>query len=316
MNDIPYRLQSLCPLRSFLFAAMIAMSPLALAQTTWVVDDDGAGSATDCDAPTAASATIQGAVNAASAGDTILVCPGTYDEQVVVATDDITIRGAGTGSTVVRPSAVVANATGVVTPVPVPASAIVLVDGARNVTLQDFTIDGGAADSGESLNLTCGFTPHYLGIFYLDSSGTVDGMQVANVTSATSCGFAIRVESVSTTSNQVELTGNLVENYGFGITCAGFEVECTIAGNTLRGEGPVADRVQAGILVRSGAVASIFGNTITDHWHLGAHGAADFSVGIFLVAADPRTNAHLLRDNVFSGNQLNVQRLFTEAALH
>ena len=43
------------------------------------VDDDGAQCAT------AAYTTIQDAVSAAAAGDTIKVCPGTYGGQVVIA---------------------------------------------------------------------------------------------------------------------------------------------------------------------------------------------------------------------------------------
>jgi hypothetical protein len=43
-----------------------------------VVDDDGQGSDTDCDAATPASTTIAAALTAANPGDTIKVCPGTY----------------------------------------------------------------------------------------------------------------------------------------------------------------------------------------------------------------------------------------------
>ncbi|WBW99663.1 NosD domain-containing protein [Oceanirhabdus sp. W0125-5] len=38
-------------------------------------------------------ATIQEAVNSASAGDTIILLPGEYEEQVIITTNDITIRG-------------------------------------------------------------------------------------------------------------------------------------------------------------------------------------------------------------------------------
>jgi len=48
------------------------------ASSTLVVDDDGMAVAGDCDSTTAAdSSTIQGAVDAAIAGDTIIVCDGT-----------------------------------------------------------------------------------------------------------------------------------------------------------------------------------------------------------------------------------------------
>ncbi len=52
--------------------------------TTRVVDDDGRASVGSCDASTPASNTIQKGVNASSAGDTVLVCPGDYTEQVTI----------------------------------------------------------------------------------------------------------------------------------------------------------------------------------------------------------------------------------------
>ncbi len=61
-----------------------------------VVDDDGMATAGDCNAATPASATIQGAVNAANPGDTIQVCPGTYNEGVLVG-KTLTINGAQAG---------------------------------------------------------------------------------------------------------------------------------------------------------------------------------------------------------------------------
>ncbi|MFN8622765.1 MAG: DUF1565 domain-containing protein [Chloroflexota bacterium] len=59
-------------------------APAAAAGATRVVDSDGKGSATDCDASAPAFRTVQKAVNAADAGDTVLVCPGTYVGRVVI----------------------------------------------------------------------------------------------------------------------------------------------------------------------------------------------------------------------------------------
>ncbi|CAN5531825.1 hypothetical protein BH20CHL6_BH20CHL6_16800 [soil metagenome] len=67
---------------------LIGSVPSALAgspgSSTLVVDDDGMASAMDCDAPDLAFETIGAAVLAASSGDTVKVCPGTYPESVVV----------------------------------------------------------------------------------------------------------------------------------------------------------------------------------------------------------------------------------------
>lgn len=54
--------------------------------TTFVVDDDGFATAADCDAgtPNTAYSTIQSAIDAASVGNTIRVCPGTYAERLII----------------------------------------------------------------------------------------------------------------------------------------------------------------------------------------------------------------------------------------
>src|SRR6188768_2848876 len=69
--------------------------PASAAGTTRWVDDDGKAGPGGCAGSATAKATIQAAVNAASAGDTILICPGTYPEFVNVgaAKDGLTIRG-------------------------------------------------------------------------------------------------------------------------------------------------------------------------------------------------------------------------------
>lgn len=82
-------------------AALLALTALAptsvMAATTLVVDDDGFGSAASCDAGTAAYSTIQSAVNAAAPGDTIIVCPGTYNESVAISTAGLKLLGAHAG---------------------------------------------------------------------------------------------------------------------------------------------------------------------------------------------------------------------------
>ena len=79
-----------------LSAAEIAQ--LAGTSSTLVVNDEGTGTSgfgsTDCDSvgvPTAP--TIQEAVDAAIAGDTIEVCPGTYTEDLSITTDDLELKG-------------------------------------------------------------------------------------------------------------------------------------------------------------------------------------------------------------------------------
>lgn len=55
----------------------------------WIVDDDGA----DC--PDAQFTSIQAAVDAAAPGDRILVCHGTYQEQVTITKNELRLRAEG-----------------------------------------------------------------------------------------------------------------------------------------------------------------------------------------------------------------------------
>jgi uncharacterized protein DUF1565 len=68
-----------------------AASP-GLAQVTRIVDDDAQGSAMNCDDTTTAFATVGAAVAAAGSGDTVLVCPGTYVENINFSGKAIAVR--------------------------------------------------------------------------------------------------------------------------------------------------------------------------------------------------------------------------------
>lgn len=69
----------------------------ALPASTWYVD---ASAAPDGDGTTllTATTTIQAAINAASSGDTIVVMPGTYVEQLSITKDSLTIQSVGGAS--------------------------------------------------------------------------------------------------------------------------------------------------------------------------------------------------------------------------
>jgi parallel beta-helix repeat protein len=78
------------------FAACLVGPGAARAGTTmWVVDNDR------MDCPRADFTSVQAAVTAASPGDTILVCEGTYHERVLIAKNDLTLRAKGAPSDVV-----------------------------------------------------------------------------------------------------------------------------------------------------------------------------------------------------------------------
>jgi nitrous oxidase accessory protein NosD len=77
--------------------AMFALVIPPARAATLVVDDDGKATASNCGASTPAPNSIQAAITAAASGDTIKVCPGTYNENVVVNKANLTIDGAKAG---------------------------------------------------------------------------------------------------------------------------------------------------------------------------------------------------------------------------
>jgi hypothetical protein len=293
---------------ALVLAVMIAVVTArpASAQAILVVDDDGQATATDCNATQNAYSSIQDAVDAASAGGTIFVCPSVYDEQVVVTTSNLTILGSGMDTTIMRPSAVSVNSSGTSTLFPV--RAILLISGATGVTVKHLTVDGGLADGGAG-HSNCLQVGAYIGIYYRNSSGTVESTHVTNIRSATVCSTGLSASTGSGHVSKLVVKDSLFNNYGSdGMRCGGAGAVCRVTGNTFRGRGPVTDQIQGGIIFRGGAGGSITNNVITDHFYTPAIGIFEFSVGIGLFNPEPDLNPHLLQNNSFAGDQLNVQR--------
>lgn len=281
----------------------------AYAQGTLVVDDDGQASAGNCSSEAAAFSSIQAAVDAAVPGDTIFICAGIYNEQVVVHTSNLIILGSGKDAAIIRPSVVSANSIG--TSIPFPVAPILLVKEATGVTVKDLTVDGSLAGNGAA-NLDCRDVGFYMGIYYRNSSGNIEATHITNIRSSTACSAGLSLWSDREHVSTLVVKDNLLTNYGSeGLRCSGPYAACNVTGNMFQGRGPVSDQIQGGIIFHRGAGGEISGNTILDHYYTPAVGIYEFSVGIALFNAEPDLNPHLFQENTFSGNQMNVQRLGT-----
>jgi hypothetical protein len=121
------------------FVLLLGAPAVANAATRWVNDNAASYLPPGTSCNRAGYATIQAAVNAASPGDVIRVCPGKYVENVVVGKSNLTIVStAGAAATMVRAA----------------ASAYVVVVAASGVTVRGFTIiPAGVADLDIGVNV-------------------------------------------------------------------------------------------------------------------------------------------------------------------
>jgi len=204
--------------------------------------------------PDAQFSTIQAAVDHASPGTVIRICPGTYPEQVSI-TKALSLQGES--GVVIEPSSVEDNAMDGLAP-------IIRVAGATDVHISDVIVDG--TNSGPT---ACG--PTFIGILYKNASGDVKSVAVRNVklsTSLNGCqsGLAILIQSASGGMSVVDVADSSIHDYQKnGITADGSGTEVQIENNVVTGVGATTGAAQNGIQISSGAGGSISKNTVANH---------------------------------------------------
>jgi hypothetical protein len=208
--------------------------------------------------------TIQDAINAASASDTIYVSAGTYDEQLVT-TKSLALQGAG-DTTIIKPSSA-AKLTQVLTGLfwfggtkNIAGIIVANVADGSSVTIKNLKVD-------ESLVTTKPTGADYLaGIFYRETGGLVDTVTVAGtgVWSGSDRAYGIYL-SAGTNSVSVEIKDSSITNFDKnGMEVMGNTLAANIHHNTITGRGSITDEVQNGVNVGRDAVATVDYNTISD----------------------------------------------------
>jgi hypothetical protein len=237
--------------------------------TTLVVDNDGKAAVVDgvvnCGAEGFAYPTIQSAIAAATPGDTVFVCPGTYEEQVTIRTPGVTLEGSDIGQTVVKPTTLSLTAPSLFSGQPL--AYIILVDGVSGVTIKNLTVDGSSATG-----IPCD-PSGFIGIFYRASSGTITGVKVTSIKGPLACqhhlGIFVQSGYGPHLKSDVTITDSTVEDYGKnGITCNEAGTRCIVAGNTVTGIGPTDVIGQNGIQLGFGAHGRVLGNTVSGNVYI------------------------------------------------
>jgi hypothetical protein len=245
-------------------ASLVAGSPAGAIPTTIYV---GSAVGLDTSCTSTGFATIQGAVSAAVSGDTIVVCPGTYAEQVTVTGfSSLAIVGSGSSQSVVEPTALTCDPTATKddTNASVHVAAAIEVTDSTNVTIEDLGVNGTNITNGQ---ITCvqSTTPEFWGIRYAVASGTVIEDAVTNIRQVSAGADGDGVVIDNTNLGAVAVEGTTVAAFGnAGIVCVEASTSCSVAGNTVGGSGADPSVGQDGIVVAWGATATLSDNSVSE----------------------------------------------------
>ena len=209
--------------------------------------------------PNAAFSKIQAAINAASPGDHIRVCAGTYAEQLSI-TKPLEIDAEN--GAILQPGPIVQNTTSLFDASPIAAA--ILVSDTVDVSINGFIVDGG--NSGIS---QC--APDLIGVMFRNASGVIANSAIRKFSlgaSLAGCqsGTGIFVQSGSGQTSIVTIENCTIHDFQKnGIT--GNEIGTTVyvQRNVVTGIGPTPGAAQNGIQIGFGAKGAIRHNIVSDN---------------------------------------------------
>jgi hypothetical protein len=203
--------------------------------------------------------TIQSAINAASPGDTVAVCAGTYTEQLSI-TKNLRLD-AVTGAALV-PGAIRQNTMSLATADGIAAA--ILVSGAGNVIISGLIVDG-------ANNALTECAPRLIGVYFQNSSGSLRHSAVRNFKlsadlNGCQSGTGVFVESGAGQSSNVEVVDCSIHDYQKnGVTANELGTSVAIQSNVVTGIGPTTGAAQNGIQIGFSATGTIRENAVADN---------------------------------------------------
>jgi hypothetical protein len=206
-------------------------------------------------------ATIGAAVTAAAAGDTILVNPGTYTEQVTVS-KSLTIQGNGAGAIIQAPATLTADTFGL--------HVLVEVGSGATVNINNMTIEGPNPSINAGILVVGGATANVTGttVAHIHQNQSTFGVQT---------GFGIEVGGTGAQAvgqvGHATITNCTVTDYQkVGIIIGRSGSSGTISGCTITGVGPTSLIAQNGIQIgpQTAPGATVSNTTISGNVYTGS----------------------------------------------
>lgn len=241
---------------------------------------------------------IQRAVDAASAGDTVNIENGTYVGQVIV-TKNLTLAGESQSGVVVQADAnlnVAFTTSNDKYPVIGAIGAV--------VTIQGLTVDGDAQGNA--------YGDGFLGIAYYNAGGTIENVTVEDVENdpfnGVQDGVGIYADNEDGMARSLTISGDTIFNYQKnGMALFGTDLSLSVTNNIVTGAGATTQIAQNGIEVGEGATGTISGNTVSGNEYSGVGSGADQftdtqSTGLLLFD----TSGLVVENNIIDGNDIGI----------
>jgi len=284
------------------------------------------GSNTGCASPGFTS--VQAAVDAANAGDTVYLCGTTPFSEQVIITRAITLTG-DSGATIQAPHPFPVTP---LTRLPsqfttdnlfVPQAIVIVWGAGSNATITNLTIAGVLPGNGSCADEEFGV------LVIADGTATLSGDQVRDIRDSNpalyGCQFGdgIRIGRrywptanfsaflVENFVGHAAITNTMVSGYQKnGITIDGPGTTADVRGNTVNGAGrdtllaPII--AQNGIQVSRGASAQVRGNTVTGNSYTGSSFASSGGILIFGGCGDPLVTGVQVMGNTLTNNDVGI----------